>query len=131
LTNTPIAGDTAAVRPCALTFTVTTTAADTVVAVAGEVDTSCAEEVRTRLTDELTVGANALIADLTAVPFCDSSGLSVLLDAHSRAAEEGVPFVVVSDQRGLLKPIRMLHLDAVLTIHPTLAAARAALGTGS
>ncbi len=120
-------GVSAATSSRSLTFTVTATAADTVVAVTGEIDRSCSDELLARLGDELTVGAIALIADLRAVPFCACCGLSALLDIRARATGEDVPFVLVTEQRALLRPIALLNLGAVLPVWPTLTAARLVL----
>lgn len=110
-----------------LSFTVTATPDDIVVAVRGEVDSSCSALLRERLATELEVGPKALIADLSEVTFCDSSGLSALLETRTEAAEDKVPFLLVTQQRGLLRPITLLHLGTVLSVHPTLQDARAAI----
>ncbi|MDT8912510.1 STAS domain-containing protein [Amycolatopsis sp. PS_44_ISF1] len=107
----------------AIAVTVTATSGATVVKVSGEIDAAVSGELRERLSVELDVGPEALIAELAEVPFCDSSGLAVLLDTRTRAEESGVPFRIVTEQRALLRPISLLHLDAVLEVHPTLESA--------
>ncbi|WP_239154939.1 STAS domain-containing protein [Amycolatopsis sp. FDAARGOS 1241] len=95
----------------------------TIVTAAGEIDTAVSDALRDQLATELEARPKVLVADLSEVPFCDSSGLSALIDIRNRAGEAGVVFRIVTQQRGLLRPITLLHLDSVLEIHPTLEAA--------
>lgn len=60
-----------------------------------------------------------LVVDLSEVTYFDSSGISVLLVAHRRAAD----LRVIAGQAVVLKPLRLSAMDTVFRIHPTLAAA--------
>ncbi|MGW4485302.1 STAS domain-containing protein [Amycolatopsis sp. NPDC004368] len=111
------------------TLDISTTAGPgvTVVTAAGEIDTAVSEALRGALAAALESRPEVLVTDLSDVPFCDSSGLSVLIDIRGRAIEAGVAFRIVTRQRGLLRPISLLHLDSVLEIHPTLESATGAV----
>jgi anti-anti-sigma factor len=100
------------------TVTVTTTFEHTTVAVAGEIDLSVTAHLQDRLRDELRLSPGALIIDLTAVEFCSSGGLAVLLDTVTTAHARGLPCAIIATHRGLLRPIRLLRLDRVLPVHP-------------
>ncbi|WIX75838.1 STAS domain-containing protein [Amycolatopsis carbonis] len=106
-----------------LDISTTTAAGTTVVTAAGEIDTAVSDALRARLVAALEGRPGVLVVDLSEVPFCDSSGLSVLIDVRGRATEAGIPFRIVTQQRGLLRPIELLHLDSVLEIHPSLESA--------
>jgi anti-anti-sigma factor len=114
-----------------MSITVSVSDTDTVVTVTGEVDVAVSDSLGKQLATALATGPTALIADLSEVPFCDSSGLTVLLGTHNQAKAAGIPFVLVTGQRGLLRPISLLGLDTLLTIQPSLEAARAALAGGA
>lgn len=106
-----------------LDITTATDAGTTVVTAAGEIDTAVSDSLRDQLAAAVETRPDVLVVDLSEVPFCDSSGLSVLIDIHGRATEAGIPFRIVTQQRGLLRPIGLLHLDSVLEIHPSLESA--------
>lgn len=57
------------------------------ITLAGEIDPATAPQVRTALERCLFDGITTIDVDLTAVGLCDSSGLSVFLDASRHAAE--------------------------------------------
>lgn len=107
-----------------LDIAITASADDTVVAVSGEIDLGVSDDLRRALDEELGFKPSALIADLSAVSFCDSSGFTVLVQIRAKAEEAGVPFIMVTQERALLRPMALLGLDAVFTVHPTLDSAR-------
>ncbi len=107
-----------------LTVTVTATDADTVVSVGGEIDLAVADGLRRSLEDELRLGPPALIADLSDVTFCDSSGFTALVQIRTLAEEASAPFILVTQERALLRPLALLGLDAVFNVHPTVQSAR-------
>jgi anti-sigma B factor antagonist len=106
---------------------VTATDADTVVTVAGEIDLTVSESLRRSMEEELRLGPAALIADLTEVSFCDSSGFTALVQVRAQAEEAGILFILVTRERALLRPLALLGLDSVFNVHPTLDSARDAL----
>ncbi|MFJ8915817.1 STAS domain-containing protein [Amycolatopsis sp. NPDC102389] len=107
-----------------LDIAITASATDTVVTVSGEIDLGVSDDLRRALDDELRFEPSALIADLSAVTFCDSSGFTVLVQIRAKAEEAGVPFILVTQERALLRPMSLLGLDAVFNVHPTLDSAR-------
>ncbi|UOZ03159.1 STAS domain-containing protein [Amycolatopsis sp. WQ 127309] len=114
------------------TLTVTTTHDSTVVAATGDLDGAVAEHLLGRLADEVALRPRALVIDLSRVAFCSARVLRVLLTTSADAHAAGIPCVLVSDQRAVLRPIAVLGLDHLLQVQPSLAAARewlAVLGT--
>lgn len=110
-----------------LDISVTASGTDTVVTVSGEIDLAVSADLRRAMEEELLFTPAALIADLSTVSFCDSSGFTALVQVRAKAEEAGVPFVIVTRERALLRPMSLLGLDAVFTVHPTLDSARDAL----
>ncbi|UMP03548.1 STAS domain-containing protein [Amycolatopsis sp. EV170708-02-1] len=107
-----------------LDISITASATDTVVTVSGEIDLSVSHDLRRALDEELRFKPALLIADLSAVTFCDSSGFTVFVQIRAEAEEAGVPFILVTQERALLRPMALLGLDAVFNVHPTLDSAR-------
>ena len=91
---------------------------------AKQVTNGASDDLRKALDEELRFKPSVLIADLSAVTFCDSSGFTVFVQTRAKAEEAGVPFILVTQERALLRPRSLLGLDAVLTVHPTLDSAR-------
>jgi anti-sigma B factor antagonist len=104
----------------------TTAGPGTVLEVAGEIDAAVSGELRDRLAAAVEAGA-PVIVDFSGVTFCDSTGLTALIHAHRAAEAAGTRFVLVTEQRAVLRPITLLGLADVLEIHPDVEAARAAL----
>lgn len=83
------------------------------VAPRGEVDLASAPALAGALTGVLDGGARRVVLDLGAVPFCDSSGLRVLVAAHRRLARAGGRLEVV----GALPPVeRVLRVTGLLGV---------------
>lgn len=61
----------------------------TVVRVVGDLDASTSPTLRDCLAGLLDQGTDDLVVALDSVPFCDSSGLGVLVGAHRRLAHDG------------------------------------------
>ncbi|MFB9688660.1 STAS domain-containing protein [Amycolatopsis plumensis] len=59
----------------------------------------------------------AVIIDLTAVGFCSSGGLSVLVNAVTNAHSRGIACAVIASQRAVVRPIKLLLLDRILPVH--------------
>jgi anti-sigma B factor antagonist len=62
----------------------------------GELDISTADRVRAELQELRSAGFTRLVLDLRGTTFLDSSGLRLVLDAHSAAAGEGSGFAIVA-----------------------------------
>jgi anti-sigma B factor antagonist len=55
----------------------------------GEIDVTTAGELLLALLEAAARGSTTIVVDLTGTPFCDSAGLTVLVQAHRRALAEG------------------------------------------
>ena len=64
-----------------------------VLSISGEHDLNTAPDLRRQL-EELIGGGKAVVVDLSAASFVDSSILGVILDSRKRATEAGVGFAV-------------------------------------
>jgi anti-sigma B factor antagonist len=71
----------------------------TLVAIAGEITFSNVNGLGRELAGALQAGARNLVVDLSAVEFIDSSGLSALLSANSRARERGGAVALVHGEQ--------------------------------
>ncbi|GAA0927414.1 hypothetical protein GCM10009560_29970 [Nonomuraea longicatena] len=67
------------------------------------------------------------IVDLTGVPFCDSVGLGVLVEAHNRARRARGRLVLVVAPGMITHLLAITNLDRHFETHASLGAARAAL----
>jgi anti-sigma B factor antagonist len=85
----------------------------------GEVDSSSAPKLRTRLDEILDGGATELTIDLTAVSFLDSAGLCVLAGAHRRAVRDGVRIRVLASSRAVIRPMQITGLYDLLDVVPS------------
>lgn len=93
----------------------------------GDLDLGCAPRLRQVLLTAVRAAARGVIADLSAVTFCDSTILSVLVDAHREALAGHVPFAITADWTSVVRPLEILGLDALLPLYADLDAARAAV----
>ncbi|MDT7576875.1 MAG: anti-sigma factor antagonist [Pseudonocardiales bacterium] len=107
----------------ALAWSVTETDAACVVTLHGELDADTAPRLR-RLLHGLVLQSRRLIVDTTALNFCASSGMTVLLETHDRAQQHGGELrVVIPPSAHLHRVWTMLGLDALLPPFATVAAA--------
>jgi anti-anti-sigma factor len=81
-------------------------------AVAGELDIASVDELRAALSAALDQGPSAVLVDLDALTFMDSTGISALVAAHRQAAAGGVVLTVVNS-RGIVR--RVLELTGTLS----------------
>lgn len=84
-----------------------------IITASGEIDMDTAPDLRAAMQPHLGFAAH-LIADLTAVTFMDSSGLSVFVGAAQELGE-GRLTVVAANER-VLKVFRLTGLDQVIPI---------------
>jgi anti-anti-sigma factor len=97
-----------------------------VVALPAEIDMTSADRVGQQLGAAFAPGVKTVIADLTATRFCDSSGISVLVRAHKQAAANGTQLRLVVHSAVVLRSLRLVQMDSLLPIFPTLSQALAA-----
>jgi anti-sigma B factor antagonist len=81
-----------------------------VIGVSGELDLASSPALEQELENRAAAAAEVVIIDLRQVEFMDSTGLSLLVRAHTRATEKGQRFVVV---RGPQQVQRLLSLTGV------------------
>ena len=87
-----------------------------VVCVVGEVDVSCALQLRDALDCALEEQIASLEIDLSEVPYIDSTGIGVLVGGAHRASDAGVEFVVTHPQRNVARVLSMLGVNEELGI---------------
>ena len=86
----------------------------TVLTAVGEIDSSSAPALRTRIDALLDDGVQALTVDLRGVSFLDSAGLCVLAAAHRRATREGRRLRVLATSRAVIRPLQITGLWQLL-----------------
>jgi len=96
-----------------------TPAQSPVVTFPAEIDVTNAGKVRRLLYAALATGAPIVVADLTAIRYCDSMGLRALVLAHQRAAANGAQLRVAVSAEEILRIMAITKLDTVLRIYPS------------
>lgn len=99
----------------------------TVVEVHDVVDMLTAPLLGTALGTALAGSPRALVIDLSKVTFLASAGMTVLVKAKEQIGEQA-GFAVVADGPATSRPLKLVGLDDVLNVHPTLEAALLSLG---
>jgi anti-sigma B factor antagonist len=95
----------------------------TILSVAGEIDVYTAPQLRDRLVQLVADGSQHIVVDMERVEFLDSTGIGVLVGALKRArAEDGSLRLVVTSER-ILKIFRIVGLEKIFPIHPSIAEA--------
>ena len=87
-----------------------------VAAVDGEIDSSNAAELRLALSERLPSASSALVLDLTAVTYLDSSGIHLLFDLGRRLAARRQSLRLVVPAAAPMR--RVLELCAIDTVAP-------------
>jgi anti-sigma B factor antagonist len=96
-----------------------------VVDIAGEIDTSNVEEVRTGALDGFPNSALGLILDLRALSYIDSAGIALAFDVTERLRQRGQSVALVVQPRALIRhALEVTGIDDVAPIVATLEAAR-------
>lgn len=95
-----------------------------VLQVAGDLDVLTAPTLATHLDVALAGGATLLIVDLTDVEFLSSAGISVLVETHRLTAPAGVSLRVVAEGPATSRPMRLMCVDQIIDLYPTLDDAR-------
>ena len=95
----------------------------TVLALAGEIDLYTAPRLQAELTAALAAAKpSQIVVDMSAVEFCDSTGMNVLLAAHRLASEKGGDLTLAAPRPPVRKILEVTGLQSVFTIHDDLAA---------
>jgi anti-sigma B factor antagonist len=89
-----------------------------VLALAGEIDLYTAPRLQSELTSALSANKSAqIVVDMSAVEFCDSTGMNVLLAAQRVANERGGDLTLAAPRPSVRKILEVTGLESVFTIH--------------
>ncbi len=91
--------------------------------VKGDLDVLTAPTLGTHLDVALADCPSVLIVDITDVEFLSSAGISVLVETHRLTERAHMSLRVVADGPATSRPIRMMRIDEVIDLYPTLTAA--------
>ncbi|MHC3473580.1 STAS domain-containing protein [Streptomyces sp. 7R007] len=92
------------------------TATGPVLEISGELDYTHVTDLRERLTTLALQPGQRLVLDLAGVTFCDSSGITALIAAHSRARTAQADIALTAVPTHTMHVLRMVGLDQILTI---------------
>jgi anti-sigma B factor antagonist len=97
------------------------------ITVRGELDADSAMALSARITAALDEAAGRrILIDLAQLEHFGSAGIAILVQAHRRAHERGVPFrVITGDNTVVTRPLATMRLDNVLRLYSTRATALA------
>jgi anti-sigma B factor antagonist len=90
-----------------------------VINVRGEIHVSTAPEFSVRLNEAIAHGKTAVVLDLTAVDFIDSTGLSVLLNGLRRVTRRQGRLALAISNPTVLRLFEITRLDTTFDIVPT------------
>src|SRR3954465_13919780 len=91
-----------------------------VITVSGEIHVSTAPEFQRRLDAAIARGKTAVVLDLSATEFIDSTGLSVLLNGLRRVTRQRGRMALVCTNPTVLRLFQTTRLDTTFDIHETL-----------
>lgn len=94
-----------------------------VVTLPAEIDITNAEAIGAALSTAIASGAKIVIADMTGTTFCNSSGISVLVQAHRQATANHAELRLVVLSAAVLRALKLVRMDFLLPIYPSLDAA--------
>jgi stage II sporulation protein AA (anti-sigma F factor antagonist) len=87
-----------------------------VVTLAGEIDLACGEQVREFVRIEVDACPGVLVLDMSGVTFVDSTGLSLLVEAHRVVDVNGGKVVIRGANQQFRKLLDVTCLDEVVVI---------------
>lgn len=85
--------------------------------IAGEIDLYTAPRLQSEFTRLLQEGPGRVVIDMSAVDFCDSTGMNVLLSALKRLKERGGTLEVAAPRPAVRKILQVTGLDSVFTVY--------------
>ncbi|MBO3749877.1 STAS domain-containing protein [Streptosporangiaceae bacterium NEAU-GS5] len=95
--------------------------------VIGDLDQHTSPRLRAAM-DELTLATgHGVVIDLSALTFCDSTGISILVASYQRAREAGAKLALAGLDAEMTHVFKIMGLDRVLLIYETTANAIDAL----
>ena len=101
-----------------MSLTITTDQTDELatIQIEGEVDVSCADDLREELTLALDAAPACVAVDLSSMPYIDSTGIGVLVGFAHRATDEGVAFSLMNPQPNVLRVLSLLGVRDELNV---------------
>ena len=90
-----------------------------IVTCTGVIDMLTAPDLERRLATALEAKPTSMIVDLTNVDFLASQGMSVLIATHELCSDS-TEFVVVADGSATSRPMRLIGLTDIITVHATM-----------
>jgi anti-sigma B factor antagonist len=102
-----------------------------VIAIAGEIHVSTAPRFSVLLDEAVGRGKTAVVLDLSAVEFIDSTGLSVLLNGLRRVTRNDGKLSLVVSNPTVMRLFEITKLDSTFDIQPTREAALARVQDGA
>ena len=94
-----------------------------VAALPPEVDISNIGDIHDQLLWAVDQGADPLVVDMTETAFCDSSGVSTLVQMFRHTAAGGTPLRLVANTPAVLRVLTILGVDRLIDIYPSVAMA--------
>jgi anti-sigma B factor antagonist len=98
-----------------------------VLAVSGDLDHHTSPRLQAAVDDLALAPGDALVVDLSALAFCDSTGVSILVAAHQRAREAGAQAALAGLAPDIAHAFKIMSLDRLLSVHDTVEDAVTAL----
>ncbi|MCG7592965.1 STAS domain-containing protein [Mycobacterium sp. C3-094] len=95
-----------------------------VLQVEGDLDVLTAPTLGTHLDVALSDSLTLLIVDITGVGFLSSAGISMLVETHRLTEKAGISLRVVAEGPATARPLRMMKIDEIIDLYPTLSDAR-------
>jgi len=102
----------------------------TIFALSGAIDLHYVPTLRSLFQAKLHERCPALIVDLSAVDFIDSTGLATLIEYHRDVGAHGGIFCLAGINPNLKAIFDVVQFDKVLAIFPSVAEAKAAIKSG-
>jgi len=85
------------------------------------------QRIETMIEDLAKKGSHKVVLYLTGVDYIDSAGIGMLALASGKFKEAGGSMAVVAPEGRVLQMLKLTQMSAILQVHPTLAAAAAAV----
>lgn len=98
-----------------------------VLRLSGELDHYTGPSLRQAVEDVLSGPGARIVADLSELHYCDSTGMTVIITAYHRARAAGSSFSVARLSPAMTQLFRVAGLDQILTPHSSVEAAVDAL----
>ena len=92
-----------------------------VVVLPAEIDVTNSEQVYQQLVGVMAPGVDAVIADMMATAFCDSSGVHAIMRAHESAAARDVSMrLAVSPHTSVRRVLQLIGVNRLMPVYESL-----------